>query len=280
MSEPIKAVQTAFDSFKRKIIEINYLQGITKSIYEKHLLELNQREKGEQDLPRKSFRNVNFLLYSIGQGKLVHCESNQFNTQEMFDLAAELFNKQYQLLLVDAYEAFKKYLEAAYVELSKANHKFYIKKFHNKINNDFYKFDSLLFLKKLHSEIPQINIIIDIRNEQDHRQPNHDRTLFLIALIEKLRHHVVHTNGFVIDKQKSISDVFQKIGLTKNQNYVDEFNYYFGINKHSNRICLLEVYDSLSPQVLNTYNDRFNNLIRMLISYTSFVNGYIINQLK
>lgn len=280
MPKSHEVVQAAFDSFKRKIVEINYLQGTTKSIYQKYLQEVDQRTKTEQESQHKSSRTISFFLYNIGQGKLEHCESNEFNTQRMFDLAAELFNKQYQVLLVDAYEAFESYLEASYLELSKANSKFYIKKFHNKVSNNFCRFDSLLLLKKLHAEIPQIDIIINMRNEQDARQPNNDRTLFLIALVEKLRHHIVHTHGFAADKQKSIDDILKKTGLANNQMYVDEFNYYFGINIHSNRICLLEVYSSETPEIFERYNDRFNDLIRGLVSYTKFINGYIINHLK
>jgi hypothetical protein len=267
-------IQNSFNIFKKRIIEIDYLQGTVKDTHEKKLKELEQRTKNEENTPHKSWRHTNFWIRNIGQGRPEHCESNEFNTQETFDLVTELFNKQYQVLLVDAYEAFEKYINTANSELSKIDTQFSTKK----------KLDILKFLKKLHNTTPQIDLIINMRNEQDSRYPDKNRTLFLITLIERLRHHIVHSYGFVMDKQKLIDEIMQEIGLFNNgnynQNYTNEFNYYFGINLHLNRICLLEVYDSETPQVFNTYQDRLGNLIKELISYTKFINGYILMRIK
>ena len=270
MLESKKVVQDAFKTFKRKIIEIDYLQGIVKDTHLKSLKELEQRTKNEETLPYKSSCTTSFWIRDIVQGRLEHCESNDFNTQETFDLVAELFNRQYQILLVDAYEAFEKYVTISHLELSKIDTQFTIKK----------NFDVINFLKKLHKSTPQIDYIINLRNEQDFRYPDKNRTLFLIALIAQLRNHIVHSHGFVIDKKELIDKLMQKIGLFNcgnySQDYTNEFNYYFGINLHLNRICLLEVYDSEAPQIFNTYHDRLGILTNQLISYAKFINGYIL----
>ena len=273
MLESQKVVQDAYNDFKRRIIEIDYLQSITKNVYQKTLLELDKRIQTEENYPTKSSNGINFFLRDIAAGALSHCELNIFSTTEEKRLVHELFNRQYQILLVDAYEAFKKFLEITYSKLSKSNTNFYIKKFHNE-NDDLIKFESLKFLKKLHSETPEIGIIINLRNIQDSKQPDIDMTLFLIALIEKLRHHIVHSQGLIQDKEKFIGDVIKNAGLsnksTPHQRYRDELNVYLGNEQYSNLICLLEVYVTT-----NQFHDRLGDLIRELISYTEFIHGYI-----
>ena len=273
MLESQKVVQGAYNAFKRRVIEIDYLQSTTKNVYQKTLLELDKKIQTEENYPTKSSHGVNFLLRDIATGTLSHCELNIFSATEEERLVRELYNRQYQILLVDAYEAFKKFLETSYSMLSESNTNFYIKKFHNK-NNELIRFESLKFLKKFHSETPEIESIINLRNTQDSKQPDIDMTLFLIALIEKLRHHIVHSQGLIQDKEKFIGDVIKNAGLssksTPDQRYRDELNVYLGNEQYLNLICLLEVYVTT-----NQFHDRLGGLIRELISYTEFIHGYI-----
>jgi hypothetical protein len=205
-----------------------------------------------------------------------HCESNTFTIEEKIQLVFELFNKQYQSLLVDVYEGFEKYLKIAYKELV-------IKDPSLAFKNNYFK--AIPFIKRLHAKIPQIEKVITIRSDTDSTFEDVNMTLFIICLIEALRHRIVHNHGMCNDKTMMLENCIKAVGIFNNgihqEIYHDEFNTYFGIASQSNRICLLEVYDkSTSITPFNSFIDRLGNLSGKLISYTKFINGYILRELK
>ena len=68
MLESQKVVQDAYNDFKRRIIEIDYLQSITKNVYQKTLLELDKRIQTEENYPTKSSNGINFFKGYSSQG--------------------------------------------------------------------------------------------------------------------------------------------------------------------------------------------------------------------
>lgn len=267
----------AFKAFKRKIIEIEYLQSVTKKVFIKSLREINKQnniESTRTDSNYRSSHTQSFWIRNIHLGHRVHCEVNEFNLEEQMQLLLELFNKQYQMLLVDAYEAFEKYLKVAQDELEKVDSSSSSKK----------SFSALRILKKLHAKIPQIDLILETRNQQDSWYPNKNQALFFVCLIEKLRHCIVHNHGFVADKTKLADDCMNDIGAFENGNYpryyVDILNCYFGNGLNSNRICLLEIHEKSRLQLTDKYTERLGELISVLISYTQFIDVFIQDKLK
>lgn len=277
MKSSCEAIQDAFDDFKNKIIKINYMQSFTKSVYERQIEHLTEQIKWESEYPLKFPTAINFWIKDIRNGKLEHCEYNEFTINEKVNYIFELFNKQYQNLLVEAYESFEKYLKVAYTQISEFNPKY--KQVDSK-GKDRKNFNSLKFLKAVHNHIPQINQIINIRNQSDDKFLDSEKLLFMVVLTEELRHYIVHSHGYVHDKKKLCDECVKKIGIYNNGSYrkdfFEEMNLYFGANQMENIICLLDVYENSNANYLHRFHNRLGNLVGELVSYTKFVNHYLL----
>lgn len=133
-------------------------------------------------------------------------------------------------------------------------------------------------LKQIHKKIPSIDKYLSIRNTQNKHKTDY---FFMITLIENLRHNIVHENGYVKNKEAFIKKFLCELGRYNNGKPnkidLDNINTFFGINKYEKLIALLELYDSNSKN--NEYFDRFNFLIKILMSYALLIRNLAYNHL-
>ncbi len=264
-------IEQQFEVFKKAIIEINNYKSFAKSIAEKisayqQILEDNNLIKKRSEMSDSDYSSmINFLYKSYGKGQLESLETNHFKLEDFNRIELELRNKQYQLLLLNAFEAFEQYLKCA--------ESLIINNLKNKENS---RFSSTKFIINLHLTIPVIPTIIKFRNESNPKFLDEINLLLTFSLIEQLRHQIAHSNGYANNKTLFIKKCLERIGRYNNDKpkseYTDYLNSFFGSNQYENLICLIEIRDEQNPHY---YYDRLGDLIKELASYIIFIHGYI-----
>lgn len=269
-----------FEKFKKAMIEINNYQSFTNSlvqrlsVYEQTLEDKNIIKKRSAATDNDWSTSINFLFKNYSTGSLQSLETSEFTINDSKHIELELKNRQYQFLLLNAFEAFEKYLKAA------AHHISY-KDIQNKNENNF---SPTKFIKYLHKTIPVISRIIKIRNKSNAKFLNEMNLLLIFSLIEQLRHQITHASGYANNKDLFIEKCLKRIGHWSNgkpkSEHTDYLNSFFGSNQYENLICLIEVKDNKSSFF---YYDRLGDLITELASYVIFIHVHIkqlINQIK
>jgi hypothetical protein len=68
MPDSSRIVEDAFIAFKKKIIEIDYLQSVTKSVYHQTLEKLDHQIGTESSYTNQSSLGANFWIKNISTG--------------------------------------------------------------------------------------------------------------------------------------------------------------------------------------------------------------------
>jgi hypothetical protein len=191
-------------------------------------------------------------------------------------------NKQYQWLLAEAYEAFKDFIEYAYAYAGYTDKNFWpLSDFGNISLSELEEKDFKWFVFRAKEKRGKPQSILNhfrkklplLQQIETNNKLNTNLKL-AIALIEQLRHHIVHTSGVVSNKEQFIKNVLEKSGLYNNgkfdvqhKEFIENF---FGPDNYKNTIALLEI--STNPEIpLNTYIDIFECLSGYLMAYAHLV---------
>lgn len=258
------------EKFKKAMIEINDYQSFTHllvqklSVYEKELEDNNIiKKRSENDWSK----TTNFLFKDYGTGQLKSLAFSKFTVGDFKHVELELKNRQYQLLLLNAFEAFEKYLKCAKLGISTHSSK-----------QKTERFSPTKFIVNLHKTIPVISTIIKSRNENNPEFLDEINLFLTFSLTEQLRHQITHTSGYAEDKSIFIKNCLERIGRYSNgkpkSEYTDYLNSFFGTEQYENLICLIEIRDKENPFY---YYDRLGDLIKELASYIIFIHGYILS---
>lgn len=283
MNTTINFLDIIFDEFKEKIIHINCCQGFTESISKTALKDLkNQYEKEKAyGLEIQSSDTMVTFCEDILSGVKISIGSKEFSIDEYFSIHVKIRNRQYQWLLVEAYEAFEGYLKKLYANIGYFDNDFWEQKDFGKISiSEIKDCDPNWFvqqvkrktpdsiLKQIHKKMPILDAIL-VHKKRDN--PQEVDYKFMVNLISKLRHIIVHCNG-ITDKSKFTEKCLKEIGRNgngiENQKYIDIVSWYFGIEQLSNTVCLIEVGDSTEKHM---QYDRLNDLVEVIASYAMFI---------
>ncbi|MBX9894466.1 MAG: hypothetical protein K2Y09_04705 [Nitrosomonas sp.] len=282
MSIDVNCLDLILEEFKEKIFYIqsssHFIKGILREASE------NSRTQYEKEKTWKvgihSSDTHTMTCKDIFNGGITKIESKEFSIDEYSQIYEEIRNKQYQWLLVGAYEAYENYLKKLYSYIGFIDHDFWQAKDFGSIslneikNNDLSWFVNRLekdrikntndISKQIYKKMPILKKILAIRKRDDPRKIDYE---FMIQLITQLRHIIVHNNG-TTDKSEFIKELLKEIGRNNNksedQNYIDIVNWYFGIKKMNNTVCLTEVHD---PHGKFMHCDRLNDLVEVIASY-------------
>lgn len=265
-------IEQQFEVFKKAIIEINNYKSFTKSIANKtsayqQILEDNNLIRKRSEMSDSDYSvTISFIYKSYEKCQLLaSLETNHFTLDDFNRIELELRNKQYQLLLLNAFEAFEQYLKCAEFLIN-----------NNLKNKENTRFSSTKFIINLHKTIPAIPIIIKFRNESNPRFLDEINLLLTFSLVEQLRHQIAHSSGYAKNKTLFIKKCLERIGRYDNDKpkseYTDYLNSFFGSKQYENLICLIEIRDKQNPHY---YYDRFGDLIKELASYIIFIHGHI-----
>lgn len=288
-------------SFTKKISNLNnfksHIDDSTERAYE-HYEELNESMK-EHIKEKELIISGNSVLYwNIESGTHESLDPNINTFSDIMSTITVYQNKQYQWLLVDAYEAFEDFLDELYAYTGFIDNNFWIAKDFGSLSiNEIDKQNKEWFNIRVKEIRGRPNVIykqikkkIPLLNYHEKRNQLNINLQFEINLISQLRHRIVHNGGVINNKDSFNDSVLNKIGLgpdnPNRKKYEGEINNYIGTRKIYNRLEIIlykhRIKDDQSG--LPTHIDRLDTHISTLTSYatllTSLTKKYLNEKLE
>ncbi len=271
-------IDKIYDKFIQKMVlhEQNY--NISMSSINNELKELkNKYSNAKEDEPLYIERPIFYFwdqattdanIYSSREVSLKLLKENMINNQ----------NKQYQWLLVSAFEDYEKYLRDIYTffiyiqnkpsEITQSDFFKYFEKIYKNLAEGNQRKNSSKILKSLRNDLTTYkNLEIKNAIEQDMR--------FSLSLIQFFRHVIVHNDGKTDNKNKLFEKIFTDVGLSCNiKDYCKKiFSIYFPQN--TNIITLLEITVDEIPGVMKAQTTVLLNLFSILINSAYYIKNEI-----
>jgi hypothetical protein len=245
-------IKEIYDECTNKFISLYLHQRAVKKLADEELQKLkicaaSIKYKSEQSDLSASCHGISF--YSAC-GKIVPLTQKVISIEDRMDLVYRHKNKQYQWLLVDAYEIYKLFLQKIYKYIHSVDNSFPEIKHENDI------------LQKLRNYLPKYKEK-EIKNELGMN------IRLMLVLIKELRNIIVHRNGVVNDKEQFIEKIIKKESSYNNdkhcKNIFDFLSDFFGINECCNTISLLEI--RLIPDLpISIENSRLEIIFQTLLA--------------
>jgi hypothetical protein len=249
-------LDTIFDNFTSKLLEIELFKRVVEDSSNKELSELLESSKEIQKLPKEKqdefFQGYSFIFRSALDGEVKLYGSKDLKTEEMKKLAHIRKNKQYQWLLVDAYEVFEDFIEEVFAYIGyKDKNLWMMSDFGNISLPDIAGKDYTWFLEQTNKKRGKPKSILNHLREKfpkiqklETDNKLHTNFKLLLILSERFRHIIVHKRGVVDNKELFIKEVLEGVGLYNNGNPVDEYkkfiSQFFGKNECENHIVLID----------------------------------------
>lgn len=275
-------IASIFKEFGNKIVQVQLYQREAKHMALKKLSQLSEYDellKEKPELENDFFDGNNMFFYNPEDGNRM-----QFGhiTRKLEDIKEAVIlhqNRQYQLFLAEAYEAFGEFIKDAYAysgymdknlwlddlnyispaEINKNSFEF----FREKIEKLKYKGGKTKgILNQLKKSFPEISKL-----EKENKL--NINLWLVITLIEKIRHTAVHGSGKVKTQQDFIDNIFKESGLAnsgdfgrKHSAFIQSF---FRDGYPNTLIILLEL--DLFPGGNSAYKTIFDDLSGYLMTY-------------
>ena len=281
-----------FEEFKERIVHVNFTQSFTKLVSKEALSKLHKEFEIVRDQDREAsiFHMTNMICVDIlrNQKAVIGFKDASYAEHEQILLLQH--NRQYQWLLVEAYEAFEDYLEKLYAYSGYLDNDFWkVKYFEGKPIDEIKKLELDWFVEKakggkleekliqINAKIPSLAQILAIRRRDDPLDIDYE---FTTILVSKLRHQIVHVRGYA-NKEEFIKSRLTEYPLAnmleaERQAYIDVMSSLFGNGPLENLIALLEVHDSTHPMM---FVDRLGDLLARVTSYAMLLHGLVKSHL-
>lgn len=276
------------DDFYKKIINLKNFQSIVKENTSSLLKRLSEKKENIErvnknpdidEVIRKfngiQFRNFSFFSPYSGIREFIGYRS--IDIKEQADLHFIHKNKQYQWLLVDAYEAFEDFIESIYGCAGYITPSFWsandfgdisirdiplqdLKWFHTQAIKK--KNAPKSILHKLRATLPElVNIELNNKTSTNYR--------LAVTMIENFRHVIVHRNGVFGDKLQFVKKVLSESEVhKKNHEAAGQF-----IEKFTNKLKDVDVIYLLEREsiVSFAYYDTLGSLMDVLLAYAFII---------
>lgn len=279
MSYAENYLDVIFDEFKDKIVQANFSKSFIKSASRITLEKLNKEYGVAKEQGRESSitHMTNMICNDIISNQKIVIGFKDISIEERERTLALLHNRQYQWLLVEAFEAFEDWFSKLYVHVGLLDSELWGKEEFgsstpSKISNrdiDWLikaakKKKLMECLRKLNKRIPSLTTTLTTRKPHDPLKIDYE---FMVILVSEFRHQIVHTHG------KTERVEFTKRVLGKNpwanrtdlekQDYAEIISWFFGVEQLENLITLLEFRNT----------DRLSDLLSIVASYAMLLHN-------
>ena len=264
-------IDQQLEKFKKEILQIDSYQFFTNGLYQKLLVYENALEVN--NIPRKRSEitdnnisaSINYGFKDYRSGGTTILGTTDFTINESRSIELELKNRQYQFLLLHAFEAFEQYLKSAEHFIN-----------NKPITEKIKRFYPTKFIVNLHKTVPTISRIIKIRHEDNPDFLDEINLLLTFSTIEQIRHQITHASGYAHNKSDFIMKCLNRIGRYNNgkpkSEHINYFDSFFGSHEYENWICLIELRDSKNSFF---YFDRLGKLVEELVGYIFLIHDDI-----
>lgn len=282
----IAHLKDIWDYFAARMTEIELYRHAAEITAKNELELIDKKEKIFNNAPEPKYLSdtlYNMAFEDATTGGLVVYDHRELNFADQRLRMILHKNKQYQWLLVEAYEEFEAYLEKVYAFCgAKDNSLWPLKDYGNITLPELSEKDFDWYVSQAKSKKEKPHSILnhfrkqfpDLSNMEitNHLNVNLKLTIFMI---ERMRHFIVHRNGVVNNKNDFIEKVTSKAGFgnitTEHSNYL---KLYFGTGDYQDLILLLELPVSSEIPI---HHNRLNGLIKRLMAYAHLLYQYVNN---
>lgn len=281
------------DVFINKIQQINSYKNHIEDETKKYIQDL---EKQAQQIENNTYLDIDeeirlcrLSYFDIMREKLINPKFTAHTIEGLYDLALSHHNRQYQWLLVEAYELYAKFLKDLYALIGFYDNDFWRASDFGDISIDEIKSKSKEWFKE--SIINQKTYLIEeqfrkklklmsnyetgkaivINGITAYRDPHIEKKNYQVYLkmITKFRNHIVHDKGEVLDRDKFLKSI------VKNKAEIEDFRInldaFFGLNKYENMICLIEIEDPVSSSFGKHTYHRLSTLLQIISSHATLI---------
>lgn len=273
-----------YETFLQKVVEIECQQAQIRHTTESEIKSLQALVKAmEQNGGRRDTitASTNHFFYSPLDGNPIFFGFTEQSVDERIKSAFLRKNKQYQWLLAEAYEQFEDLLEHVYAYIGfKDNNAWPLSDFGSIHLEELSLKPYIWFLQQASKKKDISSIMAFLRekfpkiNEIERKNAADIDLRFDIAMIEALRHVIVHTGGTSTRKSDVIEGMFKRAGEYNNGKMcpakLAKAKYFWGAGDLDGTICLTEIFAPRDGCV-ERYTDRNELLFRSLLAYAHLV---------
>lgn len=274
---PLRVLELFYDSMK----EISLQQKDVHSVVEYQVNHVNERIQEQDGDGSVETGGHNMAFFEPYRRDWKFYGRERLTLSKDRDNYFKHANRQYQWLLAEAYEEFEIFLQRIYASLGSATQSFWpAEHYGSKVPDALpsLTFDECLDLVKSKTRIKSVDICLEIIRKRiknfSEIEANNAIELnlrFHTALIAQLRHHIVHTRGYVKDLQEFKQKVLSSAGLWRNGKPLDRdvaiIDNFFRYKTDRSRICLARV-----PMDIGIFHvDILNSACGFLLSHAYLI---------
>lgn len=293
MSKELELIENEFKKYLGKICTIQHYQRIINTITKSEIKSLSKIQDNLKDKPDedKEFYGISLNLFTYRcpfSGHNKPYESLKTSVEEKASLILYHKNKQYQWLLVDAYEIFEDYVESLYACMGFIDNNFWPASDFGNISvseipsQDLNWFNKQSTIKK---RAPKsiLNIFRDrfgnLQKLERENATDHDLRLST-SLVENLRHIIVHKNGQITSKDEFIKKILSESCLQNDDKSKAKINNFIGAKgRYLNHVVLVEQI-AFKSGGFSMHVNLHENLVGELSAYAELLKAEAIKYLQ
>jgi hypothetical protein len=236
------SIELSYNELLKDLADINLIQQVANSAFKREFDILNEFEKNKS--PDSVVGNYAFGFDNPFSGEVEKYAFRKTSISDLKRLTLQQKNNQYCWLLSNSFEKFENYIKGSYEDLT-------TKSAPRDLNKTLAYFSN---------NYPQLN-----KSEKINKYNIHLRVAVL--LVEKLRHVIVHEQGYIMDSKKFINKVIEQSGINNTRLEHEEFIQQFIFD---GKVYIVEqsVVDDFT---LPRYHDVYRYLVSYLLAYALLI---------
>lgn len=271
----IKHLQDAFELFSERIKDINSCKHDTQEIFEGRRKKLEaQLENRKNEVSSDEIYSIrNFLYYAPSSGEPAMLGAKKTSVNELIERNSIHQLKMYQWLLVEAYEAFEDFLETAYAYCGVEGVSIWKrpKEWRHEVGSE--DIQHYFTERKPYGQLKAFRAGSKHFAQYETNSPTGTNYKVVFVLIEKLRHLIVHDEGYCKNIKQLVDKMqgeLQGVDIKQVKAYVES---YFILHRGDSLIDLLEYPSDTEgmPTGIQGYHDTMKEFLRALVEYARLI---------
>ncbi len=256
-----------YRDYLRKVSSLKISATYLDKMFNSEWQGLHEQEQQRKDVGLEDdFYSMQNFTFRTVDNKFVSYDLKEFGFKDSLVNLIDTWNRHYQILLVQAFEAFSKFMKAFYAELMRMDLRFKKPK----------KDDVHHIRKGIFKVFPELKTY-DTRNQLG------INFKFMLPFIANIRHRISHTHGEFNDFNAFKIETLNVNGLYHKNGYSTEFDHYFEsfVRQNNNRLeVAMMPFPKESRGPYKVSQNRFDTLNDILMAYAELIQRVIPPQIN
>jgi len=260
-------LNTLYQDYLRKVSSLEVSAKSMDNMFDAEWLRIHDESQKRKVFDKEDlFYSIhNFIFHTI-DSEVISYDLREFDLEDSLHNLIDTWNRHYQILLVQAFEAFSEFFKSFYEELTSIDPRFTKPKKRT--------------IHHIRSEIFKVLPALEVYEVQNELGANFK---FLLPFIEKLRHLIAHAHGEFIDFDKFKRETLKVNQLYNNGNYDTIFDQYFNSfirNKNDRLEVAMMSFPKESKGLFKVHQNRFDMLNGDLLAYAEFMKRTLTREVQ